>query len=100
MGNIQKQLKREAQKLARLQNNLMQQREQKRKQDTRRKIELGGLIIKAKLDTLSKAQILGLLIEAKEQINGLDRSQNLEKWEQIGDVAFQESWHMKIDNKV
>lgn len=78
-------------KLARLENNLMREREQQRKQDTRRKIELGGLIIKAKLDGLSRAQILGLLVEAASKIAGDSKDLNspiLQHWHQIGDQAF------------
>jgi hypothetical protein len=75
-------------KLARLENNLMREREQQRKQDTRRKIELGGLIIKAKLDRLTKAQILGLLVEATSKIDRDLSSPILQHWQQLGDQAF------------
>lgn len=39
-----------------------------RKRDTRRKIELGGLVVKAKMDGYPKAVILGALIDAFEQL--------------------------------
>ena len=39
-----------------------------RKRDTRRKIELGGLVIKAKMDGYPKSVVLGALIDALEQI--------------------------------
>jgi hypothetical protein len=83
-----KQLIHSTRKLARLENNLMREREQQRKQDTRRKIELGGLIIKAKLDGLTKAQILGLLVEAESKIKGDLSSPTLQNWHQIGDQSF------------
>lgn len=41
---------------------------EQRKADTRNKIELGGLVIKAGLNELSKAMILGILIEAKTKL--------------------------------
>lgn len=83
-----KQLIHSTRKLARLENNLMREREQQRKQDTRRKIELGGLIIKAKLDGLTKAQILGLLVEAASDIDGNVESPILLKWQKIGAQEF------------
>lgn len=86
--NTTKQLIHSTRKLARLENNLMREREQQRKQDTRRKIELGGLIIKAKLDGLSKAQILGLLIHSASKINDGLSSPILENWQQIGEQEF------------
>lgn len=85
-----KQLIHSTRKLARLESNLMREREQQRKQDTRRKIELGGLIIKANLDGLSKAQLLGLLVEAASKIAGDSRSPILQHWRQTGDQAFKD----------
>ena len=41
-----------------------------RKKDTREKIALGGLIVKAGLRYESRALLLGLLIEAKKRIDG------------------------------
>ena len=40
-----------------------------RKKDTREKIALGGLIVKAGLRYESRALLLGLLVEAKTQID-------------------------------
>lgn len=90
MPNTTKQLIHSTRKLARLENNLMREREQQRKQDTRRKIELGGLIIKAKLDGLSKAQILGLLVEAASKINDSLPSPIPAEWQRLGDLAFKD----------
>ena len=47
-----------------------------RKKDTREKIALGGLIVKAGLRYESRALLLGLLIEAKKRIdsNETDRA--------------------------
>lgn len=41
-----------------------------RKKDTREKIELGGLIVKAGLRHEKRALLLGLLIDASNQIKG------------------------------
>lgn len=41
-----------------------------RKKDTREKIALGGLIVKAGLRYESRALLLGLLIDAKSRFNG------------------------------
>ncbi|MHC1550168.1 type IV conjugative transfer system coupling protein TraD [Phyllobacterium sp. K27] len=43
-----------------------------RKKDTREKIELGGLIVKAGLRYEKRALLLGLLIEASHRIKGND----------------------------
>ncbi|MFN7102157.1 MAG: conjugal transfer protein TraD [Pseudorhizobium sp.] len=45
-------------------------REQVRKEDTRRKIELGGLVIKAGLSELDRAVILGALLDAANRLQG------------------------------
>lgn len=41
-----------------------------RKKDTREKIALGGLIVKAGLRYESRALLLGLLIDAKSRLSG------------------------------
>ncbi|PIO97663.1 type IV conjugative transfer system coupling protein TraD [Pleomorphomonas carboxyditropha] len=41
-----------------------------RKKDTREKIALGGLIVKAGLRYESRALLLGLLIDAKNRLSG------------------------------
>lgn len=41
-----------------------------RKKDTREKIELGGLIVKAGLRYEKRALLLGLLLEARQRIKG------------------------------
>ncbi|WP_189545902.1 type IV conjugative transfer system coupling protein TraD [Mesorhizobium sp. M2E.F.Ca.ET.209.01.1.1] len=43
-----------------------------RKKDTREKIELGGLIVKAGLRYEKRALLLGLLIDASRRIQGDD----------------------------
>lgn len=49
---------------------LARAREQLRKDDARRKIALGGLVIKSGLDAESEAVILGAMIEAVAALSG------------------------------
>jgi len=57
------------QKLNRHQSQLNREKLKQRKSDTRRKIELGGLVIKANMDNFSKAVILGALLDSIERLN-------------------------------
>lgn len=63
-----------------------------RKLDTRNKIELGGLIIKAGLNQYPKSIILGILIEAKNAI--AINNQLLDQYQVTGDLEF--SNHTKL----
>ena len=56
-----------------------------RRRDTREKIELGGLVVKAGLREADRAVILGALIEAAQH----DRhSAAVKRWRAIGQDAF------------
>ncbi len=90
MNKTAKKIKVESQKLARLERSLTFEKERSRKQDTRNKIQLGGLVIKAGMHKFSKAEILGLLIEAKELLNDNTKF-NLSNCRLTGDKAFRES---------
>lgn len=57
-----------------------------RKKDTREKIELGGLIVKAGLRYETRALLLGLLIDASRRIKGNDAEQS--RLTTIGAEAF------------
>ncbi|MBB3933714.1 hypothetical protein GGR25_004792 [Kaistia hirudinis] len=57
-----------------------------RKQDTREKIELGGLIVKAGLRYEKRALLLGLLIDASRRL-GADESERT-RLTKIGAEAF------------
>ena len=63
-----------------------------RKQDTRRKIQLGGLIIKAGLQEEPAAVLLGLLLEAKENMRSKENKKigdkKREHYRLVGDIAF------------
>lgn len=63
-------------------------REKLRKEDTRQKIELGGLIIKAGLDHEDKAVILGALLNAVNALSGPDSEEQRSKYREAGKQAF------------
>lgn len=66
--NTAEQLKQQKQLLAKLERDLNVAKLKQRKAETRRKIELGGLVVKAKLDSYPKAVILGALMDALEHL--------------------------------
>lgn len=59
-----------------------------RKQDTRRKIQLGGLVKKAELDHEAMAVILGLLLDAAEKLQSEDSEKIRQEWKIKGDLAL------------
>lgn len=63
-----------------------QQSAEARKRDTREKIELGGLIVKAGMRYEKRALLLGLLIEAEKRLRGNDAER--ERLAAIGAEAF------------
>ncbi|HAU3758479.1 TPA: conjugal transfer protein TraD [Legionella pneumophila] len=58
---MHKQIEKEKQLIARCEKSLAIEQLKKRKADTRRKIELGGLVIKSKMNMYSTSIILGAL---------------------------------------
>lgn len=62
-----------------------------RRQDTRRKIRLGGLVIKAGLGDEEPAVILGLLAAAKRVLSGPNAAASRRRWKELGDQAFGQS---------
>jgi hypothetical protein len=59
-----------------------------RRLDTRHKIQLGGLVIKAGLGEEEAAVILGLLTAAKRVLTGQNAGESRRRWKEIGDKAF------------
>ena len=59
-----------------------------RKQDTRRKIQLGGLIKKAGLDGEATAVLYGLLLEAQEKLQSSDSDHIRDGWKIKGDISL------------
>lgn len=61
-------IKKLEQKIARMERSSTLQKMKERKLDTRKKIQFGGLVIKAKMNDYSKDIILGALLDAKDKI--------------------------------
>jgi len=59
-----------------------------RKADTRRKIQLGGLIIKAGLAGEEPAVLLGMLIAGARVLRNPSAPDSRKRWREIGDRAF------------
>jgi hypothetical protein len=59
-----------------------------RKADTRRKIQLGGLVIKAGLEGESTSVLLGLLLEAFESLQEDEGFDMRARWRTKGDLAL------------
>lgn len=74
------------QQIHRLERNLALEKIKKRKADTRRKIELGGLVIKAGMDHFPKSVILGALMDAFANIKQ-DESYK-KRYQQNGEFNF------------
>lgn len=63
----------------------------KRKADTRRKIQIGGLVIKAGLDYLheqDKALLLGIFLDGMNQLEGAGKATYKQKCQLLGKDAF------------
>ena len=72
--------------IARCENSLAVEKLKKRRADTRRKIELGGLVIKSGMDGFNKSVILGALTQALDLV---ERDKNyMILFESIGDDLF------------
>ena len=74
------------QKIARLEKDYALDRLKRRRADTRRKIQLGGLVIKSGIDGLNKSVILGALAHTIELIE--NDPTYLSLFESIGDNLF------------
>ena len=79
-------IREKAQQLARLERSLALSKIKQRKAETRRKIQLGGLVIKAKMAEYNKAIILGALLDAYEQMQ--HDSTMIDVYQRKGEAAF------------
>tara|TARA_R110000782_G_scaffold201927_3_gene290565 strand:- start:2613 stop:2831 length:219 start_codon:yes stop_codon:yes gene_type:complete len=64
----------------------------KRRERTRRLIELGGLVVKAGLDVLvedDRAAIYGALLGLVQQVDGEQRNEIIALWRRKGKRAFE-----------
>jgi hypothetical protein len=59
-----------------------------RKADTRRKIQLGGLVLKAGLAAEEPAVLLGMLTAGARALKGSSASDSRRRWKEVGDRAF------------
>lgn len=82
----QKKINKKTQAISRLERQLILEKIKERKKQTRRKIELGGLVIKAEMDVFPKDIILGALISIKKEIKNNTDLKSLFK--SIGNAAF------------
>ena len=80
------QVEKEKQLIARCEKSLALEKLKKRKADTRRKIELGGLIIKAGMDGFNKSLILGAIAHAMQLLESNETYTML--FESMGDNLF------------
>ena len=67
--------------------------------DTRHKIQLGGLVIKAGLDDLASNEMLGALLEIKDMIEGPDSDRNLRRFMRRGRAVFEEDERNKDEKR-
>ena len=81
-------IKKQEQKISRLERDVALERIKQRRTDTRRKIEWGGLVVKSGMNAHNKSVILGALIHAIQSIDSNDK--NIELFESIGNIAFLE----------
>ncbi len=80
------QIVKQTQQIARCEKSLVLEKIKKRRAETRRKIELGGLVVKAGMDGFNKSVILGALDYAL-QLMGRDASYT-QLFESEGDNLF------------
>jgi hypothetical protein len=59
-----------------------------RKADTRRKIQLGGLVVKAGLSAEDTAVVLGMLASGARVLKGPSAADSRRRWKEIGDRLF------------
>ena len=84
----QQKINKKTQTIAHLERKLAIEKIKERKKQTRRKIELGGLVIKAKMDEFPKDIILGALINVRKEI---EKNNNVKLlFESIGHSSFME----------
>lgn len=64
-------------------------KQQERKSQTRQKISLGGLIVKAGLQEETSATLLGILLQAKERLENQETGEHFRSdCKLLGDIAF------------
>ncbi len=61
---------------------------EERKLDTRRKIAMGGLVIKARLDREEPSVLLGMLMSAARVLSSPNADDYRKRWRERGDAGF------------
>jgi len=84
----QQKINKKTQIIACLERKLTIEKIKDRKKQTRRKIELGGLVIKAEMDEFPKDIILGALISVRKEIEKDSNAKSL--FQSIGHSSFME----------
>ena len=84
--NTREQIVKQKQCIARCENSLALEKIKKRRADTRRKIELGGLVVKAGMDGFNKSVVLGAIVHSMELIERDETYVML--FESVGDNLF------------
>lgn len=83
---LNNQIRKQEQRIARAENSLALEKLKKRRADTRRKIELGGLVVKSGMDGFNKSIVLGALTHA---LGLMEKEEGYKKiFESIGDAEF------------
>lgn len=96
-NKLQAQLEKTRQDLLLYKKQISIESEKERKRQTREKIELGGLIVKAGIKDLSRSEILGILLEAKQMIEGNESESKRKHWFEIGKAEFEKA--NKLQNR-
>ena len=86
--NIETEIKKKRQVIARAEQQLAIEKLKQRKQDTRNKIQLGGLVIKSEMSVFTKEVILGALLHSFKMIQDDEQYKTL--FASIGENAFLE----------
>lgn len=84
----QQKINKKTQTIAQLERKMAIEKIKDRKKQTRRKIELGGLVIKAEMDEFPKDIILGALISVRKEIEKDSNAKSL--FQSIGHSSFME----------
>ena len=87
-------IEREKQLIARCEKSLAMEKIKKRRADTRSKIELGGLVIKATMNVYDKSIVLGALVHVFQLID--QNNDYLALFQSIGDNLLMKN--MKLSN--
>jgi len=75
------------QKIAAIEQKVKINKERARRLDARKKIQLGGLIVKAQIDDLTTNVLLGILVDARKKLQ-TGKGQFEKYWAYLGDLEF------------